>query len=486
MKNYFFGINSRPHIHFDNRLKKDILSGNNYDHVRFVGKIGSGSQDVVSSTNWRISAIDPSLQGADKDMAIKNRMDRINEITGNNPNMKLSKESFDAIMSGGDVNLKIDLMAPERRNLFIGLVATIGQIAAGLAGGAYTKELGAAVSNRAQGDSDFAVKHGRSYGLNLFGGAEVQGGQITATRIDKNDIPSNEPNREIDKGVTDKMIATANRTGGGTEMQTVDPARKYEGPLSVENHKQSVSKDGKSVEAASLFNLSELYGKSAVDKTDNLTKVTSIFATQDALAGFGGENAGVGAARRRAVMDFLTLSNKAGLISDADLTKAKEAMDKIAAMGITGKISSDNPQFNALFKQAGVLRDVFQVAEKGLLGATGNKDDLMLGGQHITNLQKVLNDKIKENVDVAVNINEVVNGRGTINAATAQAIVKANPQMAAEFAGKTPVQMAEMLNAKLTAGTLNFDNLKATVEIANRNVQEIAGAINSKAKFIYK
>jgi hypothetical protein len=449
MKNYFFGINGRTHSHFDNRLKKDVISANNYEHVRYIGKVTNTDQSVVSSTNWRITGGTP-----------EERMKQVKALTDGNPNIKLSKETYDAIMSGDDINLKIDKYAPERRNLLVGLAATIGQVIGGLAGAAYTKELGDAVSNRVSGDADFVTKHGRAYSLNPFGGAEVQGGQITATRIGKNDIPSQSggDNKQVENKIINGNIE---RAGQSSHIDSVDEGVAYKDQFTRDIHnKKSVANSTKGLgnagsDAVSINeNANDVlaqYGKAL--KNGNSEKIAYVDVSEKGLTG----NSKSAQGGRQAALDYLELAHAAGLIDDGQLKKAQDAFKSGDGKALAG---------------------VFHEAEGTLKAVTGNIDDLKLGGQHITNLQKVLNDKIKEKVDLAGKFNDAANGGAvTFTDKEAEQFNKANG-----LTGDKALN-GKQLTEQIQSGNLN--GISNTVNQLNKEIQGIATTLEKTAGGAY-
>lgn len=440
MKNYFYGINVRTHFHLDNRLKKNILSGNNYDHVRY-----EGVQSIVSSQTWRLKGIDPTMNAEQRGLAIQDRMDKLNEMTGNNPNMKMSKEAFDAIASGKDVSVKIDNFAPERRNLFIGGLAAIAQVIGGLMGAAYTKELGDAVSGRVGGDNEFITKHGNNFTLNPFGGAEVQGGQINVSPVDREKpILANE---DVSTKIINANIIKAGATSEKRESKIDEfkDAKKYE-HLSGYMHRGGLDISGGkgTIEKNFIDEFKDRYGVENFhfgDANSKLFKTGTVSRTESADA----------------KLDFLTLAQKAGLINEDQLNEAKKG----------GKS----------------LQKVFLQAEGALEKLTGNKIDQMLGGQHVTNLQFALNAKIKELGASATQIGDLVNGRINVDKldTKGQELLAKTLKLYNEANGGSLTM--DQFKAQLKSG--NLTGLESTLGTIKGKIDDITSTIKTTAGGLY-
>lgn len=141
----------------------------------------------------------------------EDRMRRIEEITKGNPNVKLDPKAFQDLMKGGDVDVTLNLQAPDRRNLYIGAFASLAQLAGGMGGAAYNDALGSAVLNRVSGDAEYVTKHGNNYKMGLFGGANAQDGTIQ--------VAAAKPREIINPLVNNENIDTQNQVKRLLELQ---------------------------------------------------------------------------------------------------------------------------------------------------------------------------------------------------------------------------------------------------------------------------
>jgi len=196
MKDYF-DIN-RVHYFQNNLMTKDLINFNNYSHVRYsVTPLGANVPISRASEIYQPGG--PSVQDGIKTFGVsgtlQEKMDQINNITKNNPNFKLTGEAYTALMNNPSADISIQQYAPQRRNMFVSLASLAAQIAIGIAGGDASEKVGAFASNRMAQDVDWMSKHPNS-SLNIFGGAEFIGGQITVTGS----------NQKVDKKLEDLMF----------------------------------------------------------------------------------------------------------------------------------------------------------------------------------------------------------------------------------------------------------------------------------------
>ena len=152
----------------------------------------------------------------------EDRIKRLQEITQGNPNIKLDADAFNKIIKGGnEVDVRLDLEAPDRRNLYIGAFASLAQLAGGLGGAAYNDALGDAVTNRLGGDDAFIKKHGDNYKLGLLGGATAQKGNITVSE-GPSVAPPSTSNENIDVTAANQKLLAAQVS----PIQKEEPRRK--------------------------------------------------------------------------------------------------------------------------------------------------------------------------------------------------------------------------------------------------------------------
>ncbi|MEK7431831.1 MAG: hypothetical protein AABZ74_01760 [Cyanobacteriota bacterium] len=354
----------------------------------------------------------------------EDRIKRLQEITQGNPNIKLDADAFNKIIKGGnEVDVRLDLEAPDRRNLYIGAFASLAQLAGGLGGAAYNDALGSAVTNRLGGDDAFVKKHGDNYKLGLLGGATAQKGNISVTEgPNASAPPTTAVPEDISVGIAKRneaqaVNATTQTTKPGNRSTKVDAgtlAKFFEiyGYQQQENASNS-TKDGQKGNEIARSILNNQYGKGNVDQGGIKRKgeegvIAAIYVygkdkkngnevnylTGDDLKGNGKtkkQNAETVAARKTAAKDYLQLGVTAGLLSQAEV--------------------------DGLGKDPVKLKNKFKELE-GKLNAkyNGNDDtkktllDGFLGDHHISTIQKAINDNLEFNQGGAVAINAAANG----------------------------------------------------------------------------
>ena len=150
MRDYFYGINRSANINSRSFEDRNVLLSNEklLRHVEGVRQSGVANQTIA------FGAIDPRLQGTARMQAIEDRMNQVKQITGNNPNMKMTPEAWNLLAKGSAVEVDIQLNAPDRRNLAITAAVGLTQLIGAIGGAAYNKEQGALLVNRAQEDAD--------------------------------------------------------------------------------------------------------------------------------------------------------------------------------------------------------------------------------------------------------------------------------------------------------------------------------------------
>lgn len=463
MKNYFYGVSLSARSHFRNPASKSILFGNNYNHVRNM----SGVQSVVSQQTIYLNKIDGRLSGDDKQRAINSRFKQIQDITGDNPDIKLDPAVFNAIAKGDEVKLQLQLEAPERRNLFIGLGVAASQLIGGLAGAAYSEQLGQFDIQRAQGDADFITKFGNNYKLNPFGGAEHQSGRLrrlTLIPIEQKKQADNNQQQEtlkastVQKAEFDAKVVASVKPGQRTaEVGTVNDA-KDEKHLSVQDHREKgISEDGQTIEQNANKNLKSVYGTAVVqngeDSSGTKGTVSAIVVREANLTrtNKNGELTQSAKDTQRATADYLRIAAASGLIKQSDLDDALKIKDpKERGKALLG-----------LFDQTEVALN-----SKGIT----TKDDNLLGGQHITNIQKAANNEIKRNTDAAHNISDAFNGKGSI---TDDTVAIYN-----QVTGKNLT--AKDLDAQIKSG--DYTGVSETLGAIKSKVDNISSIINDTAK----
>lgn len=485
MRNYFYGINRNVNINSRSFEGRNVLLSSDNDKISRYGDLAVRQSGVAQQT-ITFGAIDPSLKGNARLQAIQDRADQVNQITKGNPNIKLTPEAFNKLASGNAVAVDIQLNAPDRRNLAVTAAVGLTQIIGGLAGAGYNKEQGDLLINRAKADADFVTKHGNNYDQGFFGvGAQFQDGTIKVRDLaepehERSQIQATEDNKKVNNLIATNNISKPQQvsaTSGkkSSVVASVDDAGK-ETNLSVQDHRDTtIDKDGggtiednanqrlsgylKQLNGRDLAGtgidrneLNYVIGKlesgkgldpkNAKDKVlidqlrnigfsigqdngGNQGVVTSIIARDDYLKNSGA----AGKLARAATADYLQVAVGAGLIKQEDLDKA----NSIASPTKKGEALA------ALFNQAeerikGSKNADGSTTIKDLNGkdtgidSTNLKVDHLIGGQHITNLQYVINQRIKQNTDAAKQINDVVNGdpSAKISSTTAAIYNKAN------------------------------------------------------------
>lgn len=521
MKNYFYGINKtaniRSNYYSENR---NILSSDNNKLFRYSSTAISGRQSGVVQKTYDFQPMDPKLTGKEKREAGESRINKLNEIIRDNPNIKMSPEAYKAIYEGGAFQAKIQLNAPDRRNLAITGALTLVQLGAALATGGnsgFNEKQAEVMTGRAQADADFVTKYGNKYNRGFMGiGAQFQDGNIEIIPVEQNeDRRSQILSKAKDAVATNNRIAQSNPNKSKSEVDTVNEGPK-ETVLSVEEHEKNyVSKSGsieddayKSLGAKYLsqLNVNDLKGtgisgdqlsslitdiergkKLERSQVDQLRKigfsigqengggqgvVTSIVATQDNLNASGAK----GKLARTATQDYLQMAVGATLLTQKDLDDAN-------------KLDKANGNSNELFKlfnkvEEGLSNGTDINGQKTGISPTGLKVDHLIGGQHITNLQYAVNERIRQNTDAAKQINDVINGKAgaNISATTAGIFASAN---AGALQGTTNQEKAQNLQKQLASGNLTgvtkaLDTIKSNIDFVRDSVLSVAGGLYSE------
>ena len=185
MNNYFFGLNKTSHLYQNSKvIEKSPLFQNNYDHVRF-SRIGSTSFNSPGYANRSVSnnrnITDSQTVSLSGNESFETKLRKLQEIAG--PDAKIDAETYNKLASGQDVQVTLNKVEGEHRNLFIGLGSLVAQLIGGAAGAAFNPELSGAISDRFRGDVEFLKRNGNDYGLNLFGRASTGGVEVSAAII---------------------------------------------------------------------------------------------------------------------------------------------------------------------------------------------------------------------------------------------------------------------------------------------------------------
>ena len=297
MNNYFFGLNKTSHLYQNSKvIEKSPLFQNNYDHVRFIRSVGQTSfnfanyanKDAATNTKNISDSQTLSLSGSE---SAETKLRKIQEIAG--PNAKIDTETLNKIYSGQDVNVTLNKLEGEHRNLFIGLGSLVAQLIGGAAGAAFNPELSGAISDRFKGDVEFLKRNGNEYGLNLFGRASTGGVEISAAIIPQEEAPKKVFNdnlllqqlEQAKKKRETQKVEVDPKTGLPL-VGTVDTAKEYR-QLSVENHEDTTVSGGKvSIEEAARRELINRYGENIFrdgrgTRGNGNTTVSSIFILGD-------------------------------------------------------------------------------------------------------------------------------------------------------------------------------------------------------------
>lgn len=383
----------------------------------------------------------------------EDRMRRIEEITKGNPNVKLSPEAFQKLMQGGEVDVTLNLDAPERRNLFIGAFATLAQMGGAAGGAAYNKDLGDAVTSRVSGDAQFVAKHGNNYKMNLFGGAEAQTGSIQVGD------PVFDPTLSNDDITTDK-IKENNAVAATNMTKTVN--KPNDTPMALAIQARFLAKFG--------YKEQEMSGKG--DSTQDRTKGNAI--TRSMFNGEYGKSA-VDQGRKGVIASIHVYGkNGENYLNGDDL---KGSFDKL---GKDGKVIKTSPEGEArLIKQVTDTRKkaVQEYLQLGLSSGVINQDDLngkdlidqfktlegklkatygdesktvldgFLGDHHIMAMQRAISDKLQYNQGAAYAINMVFNN-----------------QSGASIGTFTPTTKKDGEANSAPAGMLTIDQKRAALE----------------------
>ncbi|MBC7474426.1 MAG: hypothetical protein H7263_09055, partial [Candidatus Sericytochromatia bacterium] len=469
MKNYFYGFNINVRSHFNNPSEKNILFANNYDHVKNM----SGIQSVTDQQNFRLAALNPALQGSARDNANAARLESLNEITKNNPNVRLTPDAYKALASGEAVNVAVQLEAPERRNLTIGMAVALSQLAGGLAGASYSQKLGDFDVQRASGDADFVNKNGNDYKLNPFGGAEIQRGTIVVTPIIGEKV-SGAPitaaalhQQQIEASAETAKIVTI------TNPLDATGAIKGEPILSVAAQQQKRDRNGKTIEAnerddarvagyTQINNGEKNGGKKGIvtsigDKV-TIKNVSEKFATDAlAIAALGG-----GLIDKNATLD-----------NDPNKRKLnREERIKESEKQLNAALSETNPKV-----KAEKLIALFNNSEENVHEATGNKSDARIGAQHRLNYQEEANKSLQQLTEANQNINDVLNKKSgvTISDDAFDRYKEANLN--------SPIKNKEELDKQIKSG--NITGINETLNHVRERTTHISDTLNKIGNGIY-
>ncbi|MFN4150103.1 MAG: hypothetical protein ACK4IX_04090, partial [Candidatus Sericytochromatia bacterium] len=439
-------------------------------------------------------------------------------MVGNDAFAKLSPQAFNALASGKDVQLQIQQTAPERRNLFIASFVTALQLAGGMAGAAYSEELGNYMKDRASKDADFVTKYGNNYKMNLFGGAEARETIITANILENSPTIPVEQAKKVDndiamQGVKNAKLEAERRDDivsnpKETPMSIAEDA-KFKPKFGVKEQYEkgnvlgSTAGDATATGTQQAFNdLSSVYtNKGAVDKGGIDRKTKDGKAIKDTIAsvfvyGKNGENylsdlktlEGNGlsqeqnkdilADRQRAVKDYLALGVSAGLITQKQLSDA----------------GNDPKELVKLFKETE------QKLKSKYGDSSGTVMDGFLGAHHMMAMRKAISDKIEFNQGGAFAINAIVNASANPNDSKWKGVVdnltqdqkkaaveffaQQNPSKAEELFGKG-ASTEDKFKALQNNVSSNYSELSSALGAINKSNQDIKSSIVNTANGIY-
>jgi hypothetical protein len=434
MKNYFFGINRNVHMLSISREKNLFINDNK---MRFDATISSTTptfqpreisnfgQGVSSGGTQRAaqgSGFTPNGQSIESSMTtrlkgsdgLEANINKIREMTANDPFAKLSPQAFNALASGKDVQLQIQQTAPERRNLFIGAFVTALQLMGGAGGAAYSDELGAYMKDRASKDAEFVSKHGNNYKMNIFGGAEARETYITATVIENeptNPVAQRENAKKVDADINARIIeAQKSQPTSDPKRMNMDVAIQARSTADygyVQQNRGNFLTGSKGDSTSNATNLAfdtlrDVYGKGgAVSKgKDSNQTVTSVFiygqkgenylGDINTLKGNGKsneQNAEILRQRQQAAKDYLALGVSAGVITQQQLDQAGNDPAKLVELFK----STEQTLKNRYGEMSGTVKDGF------------------LGAHHMMMMQRALNDQIQYNQGGAFALTAIAN-----------------------------------------------------------------------------
>ena len=270
MRDYFYGINRSANLNSRSFEDKNVLLSNNEKLLRYGDLSILSRQSSVATQTVTFGAIDPRLQGTARTQAIEDRMNQVKQITGNNPNMKMTPEAWSLLVKGNAVALDIQKNAPDRRNLSITGLVGLTQLIGAIGGAAYNQEQGNLLVNRAKGDADFVTKYGNNYTRGFMGlGAEYQDGEIKVRDLGEAQVEQarEQTLAEVQSTTQDtnmvvnnnKKVANQQNTDQ-SEVVSVDDALEYKGPLGVKSHRsKDVSNDGRTIEENAYQRLAQQY-----------------------------------------------------------------------------------------------------------------------------------------------------------------------------------------------------------------------------------
>lgn len=492
MRDFFNGINRSANLNSRSFEDRNILGSNNEKLLRYgsLSVLASNRQGAVAQQTVTFGAIDPRLTGTARQQAIEDRMNQVKQITGNNPNMKMTPEAWNLLAKGNAVRLDVQLNAPDRRNLAITAAVGLTQLLGAAGGAAYNKEQGQLLIGRAKEDADFVTKYGNNYTKGFMGiGAQYQDGTIKVTDLgpaqveqQRQQIEAQTQSKKTDTDIAMKNSPASKPTSVSntqnkdeSQVATVDNAQTYKGHLNVANHRATdISNDGRTIEQNAYQRLAQQYltnlspaqlGQLGLSKNDvkrmaagdysfltqrqkdNLNfvgfslgqdvggaqgVVTSIMTRgKDQKDAQGNvvkrgesflDDAGLrGQITRAAAGDYLKVAGAAGLLNADEMKQLEAAMKKGRAGGA---------ELDALLQKVEGRIKEGKYADGTAIGGDLSKfaTDGLIGGQHITELQYVANQRIKQSTDAAQQVNDVVNGKqgATISASTVAIYNQAN------------------------------------------------------------
>ncbi len=504
MKNHFYGINRTANINVSSVSEdRNILSFNNTKLQRQMSVSGV-RQSGVAQDFIQIGSRDPRLKGQAAQNEINNNFRKLNEAAGGGTNVNVAPEVANAVIRGEAFQAQIQLNAPDRRNLAITGLATLIQLGAALATGGnsgFNKEQGDLLTGRASADAEFVTKYGNKYDRGFLGiGAQYQDATITLiSSQDREQLEST-----IEKKAVDAKIAALGAKNIGSDIETTEDAEAYKKTLGVEAQRGKYidTNGGGTIEDNAYKRLGETYLKSLtpeqlkeakisqnelneiVSKISNGQKlkdnqisklraigfsigqdnggnggiVTSIIATEANLTAKGVK----GDLARKSTADYLLVAGASGLLTKEEKKLLEKAIEQSDGKTLSDLLGEVETRINS-----NQYADGTKIGDKDL---SNFKKDRLLGGQHITELQYVANQRIKLNTDAADQIDNFVNGRGGIlSDATLKIFNEANG---------TNIKTPDELKALLSGGNLTGVNNVLT-KITD-NIEEVRSVLTKK------
>lgn len=520
MRNYFYGINRSANTNLNSFENRSILLSDNNKLSRYgsLSILSANRQSAVANQTVRFGAIDPRLTGQARMQAIEDRMNQVKAISGNNPNMKMTPEAWNLIAKGNAVELDIQLNAPDRRNLAITGLVGLTQVIGGLAGASYNKEQGALLTGRAKEDAEFVTKYGNSYDQGFFGiGAQYQDGEIKVRDLG---APQLEMQREQIAANIQQTQQDTNRTVRNSRVLAEQRAMNYEGRMGLNGDHQdtTVSKDGKTVETNATDRLISQYLSKKTDREladmglerSTITAIRNgrnfnVAQAQDLrTAGFSlgqesGGNRGIvtsiqaseanlraqtpaGEMTRQATIDYLKVAQGAGVINQRDLQRfGVNNLDSLLNGGNEGaKDLSDLLKLTEQRIDTGTYADGRTVGNQTTYQReTDFKKDQMIGGQHITMLQYMANERMRLNTVAAQEMNDVANGyaSSSISASTAQIYNQANG-----LTGQNALT-ADQLKSRIASG--DFTGVREAIQSIKGDIGSVRNGLLNTASGMY-